>query len=558
MVNYVPSDTERREIFCILQEPQARLAKMDDEIERMQAALEEMKRQRDGLSQYIDHYRALTSPIRRLPKEILLEIFVHCLPKEHNAYMSSHEAPLLLGRICSSWRSISLSAPRLWTTIYVPVPRTDMYPWQVIAKAEYIVALKRMVRLRTVALQEWFIRSGSLPVDISFIQWPKAEPANIALIDTAQPIVDVILSVAQRWRNVTVTAPSDDTMASFIAHPPHNLPFLESFDLTFADIRRWPEPVLRITPSEYNIYRAPSLRKLSLQKFGGNPLQLPVTWENLTDLSLNYPPVFSRDLTLHQAVDLLSRCRHLIRCTLAMGKPGEVPPVQLSSFALPYLECFTVHEKAYAASVFSCLELPALRQVTYYTHVALHPSRRSSLLTLLGNSNGSIHELTINPHQLMKEDLMKCLYLIPHATILTFDNRASNFRNEGNVFSPTILHKDLLYSFLPSATRGRPLCPNLQALHVNCHLDMSDEDLLEFILEKQKGVSSNVLPLNRLHIDFRRPQRIDIESDLKMVKGFDLQLRYAARSMKTLFSPSEVVDDRDMGFWLGTHSSLRD
>ena len=460
MVNYVTSDTERREIFCILQEPQARLAKMNDEIKRMQAALEEMKRQRDELSQYIDHYHALTSPIRRLPKEILLEIFVHCLPKEHNAYMSSHEAPLLLGRICSSWRSISLSAPRLWTTIHVPVPRTDRYPWEVISKAEYIVALKRMIRLRTVALQEWLNRSGSLPVDISFNQWTRVDPlANIDIADTAQPIVDLILSVAQRWRNVTVAAP-DATIANFFVHPPDNLPFLESFNLISAGFKWW-EPV-RIPPSGYNIYRAPSLRKLSFQRLGGNPLQLPVTWENLTDLTLDYPPASSQQLPLHQAAELLSRCRRLIRCKLAMGRPGEVPPVHLSSFALPYLQCFTVYEVAYAASVFSCLDLPALRQVTYYTTVAFHLSQRSSLLTLLKNSNGSIHELTINPHQFMKEDLIKCLHLIPHATILTLNNRTSRF-HFGN---PTSWHKDLLYSFLPSATRGHPLCPNLQVLHV--------------------------------------------------------------------------------------------
>ena len=542
MVNYVPSDTERRDIFCLLQEPQARLAKMNDEIERMQTALEEMKRQRDELSQYIDHYRALTSPIRRLPKEILLEIFVHCLPKEHNAYMSSHEAPLLLGRICSSWRSISQSAPRLWTTIHVPVPRTDLYPWQTISKAEYIVALKRMIRLRTAALQEWLNRSGSLPVDISFNQWTKVDRlVNVVIADTAQPIVDVILSVAQRWRNVTVAAP-DATIASFFAHPPHNFPFLESFNLISVGLG-WSEPV-RIPPSGYDIYRAPSLRKLSFRKLEGNPRQLPVTWENLTDLSLDCPPASSQQLPLQQVVELLSRCRRLVRCKLAMGKPGEVPPVHLSSFSLPYLECFTVYEMAYAVNVFSCLDLPALRQVTYYTAVSFHSSQRSSLLTLLKNSNGSIHELIINPHQFMKEDLVKCLYLIPHATILTFDNRTSRF----HIGYPTILHKDLLYSFLPSATWGHPLCPHLQVLHVSPHLDVSDEDLLEFILEKQRGVSSSILPLKLLHIDFLRPQRMDIESDLKMMKGLDLQLRYAARSMKTLFSPSEVVSIPDMVF----------
>ena len=71
----------------------------------------------------------------------------------------------------------------------------------------------------------------------------------------------------------------------------------------------------------------------------------------------------------------------------------------MSTVALPYLECFIIFEVAYATSVFSCLDLPALHRVTYYTTVKPHTSQRSSLLTLLtGKSNGSIHKLTINPH----------------------------------------------------------------------------------------------------------------------------------------------------------------
>ena len=79
---------------------------------------------------------------------------------------------------------------------------------------------------------------------------------------------------------------------------------------------------------------------------------------------------------------------------------------------------------------------------------------------------------------------------------------------------------------------------------------MSDEDLLEFIVEKQRGVSSNILPLKRLQVDFLRPQRMDIDSELKMMEGFDLQLRYGARSIKTLFPPSDVVGVPEVGFLL--------
>ena len=218
---------------------------MSDEIERIQATLEDihMKRQQDQdqlLSQHIDQYHALTSPTQQLLQEILLEILVHCLPKDHNTFMSLHEAPLLLGRICSSWRATSPSAPQLWTTIHVTVPDPAyMHLKQEIMMAEHIISPTHMVRLQTAALQEWLNRSGSLPVDTPCNQRARADRAN-----TAQPIVDVILSVAQRWRNITVKAPAD-IMMSFVTHPPHNLPSLN---------------ILRVLESLFNGYHAAAVR----------------------------------------------------------------------------------------------------------------------------------------------------------------------------------------------------------------------------------------------------------------------------------------------------------
>ncbi|KAJ7782493.1 hypothetical protein DFH07DRAFT_704529, partial [Mycena maculata] len=54
------------------------------------------------------------APTRRLPLDFIQEIFVACLPTHWNCAMSASEAPVILGPVCSSWRSISLSTPRLW------------------------------------------------------------------------------------------------------------------------------------------------------------------------------------------------------------------------------------------------------------------------------------------------------------------------------------------------------------------------------------------------------------------------------------------------------------
>ncbi|KAJ7252151.1 hypothetical protein B0H12DRAFT_961513, partial [Mycena haematopus] len=112
--NYCPLDEEVFEIESLLVQPLSRLQDLDDRIADLQKAIDKLTEERTSLRAYVDAHRALISPVRRLPLDVLQEIFVACLPTHRNCVMSASEPPVLLGRICSSWRSISLSTPRLW------------------------------------------------------------------------------------------------------------------------------------------------------------------------------------------------------------------------------------------------------------------------------------------------------------------------------------------------------------------------------------------------------------------------------------------------------------
>ncbi|KAF8138028.1 hypothetical protein K438DRAFT_1543783, partial [Mycena galopus ATCC 62051] len=112
--NYCPLDKEVLEIQALLVEPLSRLQSLDNRIAELQNAIDELAKKRATVSAYVDAHRALISPIRRFPLDMLQEIFVACLPTHRNCVMSATESPVLLGRICSSWRTISLSTPRLW------------------------------------------------------------------------------------------------------------------------------------------------------------------------------------------------------------------------------------------------------------------------------------------------------------------------------------------------------------------------------------------------------------------------------------------------------------
>ncbi|KAJ2922795.1 hypothetical protein H1R20_g14274, partial [Candolleomyces eurysporus] len=85
--------------------------------------------QQDDLKVLAKEHPALLSPIQRIYPELLSEIFsfyVHSNPSRWSLddnFDPSH-GPLLLTRICRSWRMAAIATPDLWTTIrFVVKPR---------------------------------------------------------------------------------------------------------------------------------------------------------------------------------------------------------------------------------------------------------------------------------------------------------------------------------------------------------------------------------------------------------------------------------------------------
>ncbi|KAJ7252089.1 hypothetical protein B0H12DRAFT_623079 [Mycena haematopus] len=106
----------------------------------------------------INSPRSATQLPIRLPLDIIAEIFIACLPTHRNCVMSATEAPVILGRICSSWRTISLSTPRLWSRLHIVQPESLHWP-----NGPY----EARVAQRLEVGNAWLKRSGNLPLSIS-------------------------------------------------------------------------------------------------------------------------------------------------------------------------------------------------------------------------------------------------------------------------------------------------------------------------------------------------------------------------------------------------------
>ena len=78
--NLVPSDAQCDDIRAFLVGPCKELADLTEEIERLQSLLDQTTKKRGELKQCVDAHFSLVSPMRRLPDDILREVFVETLP----------------------------------------------------------------------------------------------------------------------------------------------------------------------------------------------------------------------------------------------------------------------------------------------------------------------------------------------------------------------------------------------------------------------------------------------------------------------------------------------
>ncbi|KAF9023576.1 hypothetical protein BDZ89DRAFT_1069736 [Hymenopellis radicata] len=105
----------------------------DEEIAILRDRLAARLNRRDELRVRASHYRSILSPIRRLPKELLIEIFSGCLTDyfrtvEVGTYGWLNEPSKLpimrLLRVCSHWCHIILSTGSLWSQFQCRVDDT--------------------------------------------------------------------------------------------------------------------------------------------------------------------------------------------------------------------------------------------------------------------------------------------------------------------------------------------------------------------------------------------------------------------------------------------------
>ena len=509
--NYTPLDPEVEQIHRVISGSLADISRVDEKISHLQSMIDELSREREVLSSFVDAHRALLSGIRRLPSELLQEIFTYCVPDDRrydpDALINCAKAPILLGRVCSSWRRTVISTPHLWSSLYISIFE-DMF-------VEGCNHNMSRLQQRVAALHHWLELSGSCPLYISFsCTSSDMEEVEQGMHLAAMSLFQVLVPSSQRWEVIDLSLPLS-LFVTFFATFTEDVPLLGCISLTPI------EPGFVATWYSAPIFRAPSLRSLSLSYLDIS--LLVVNWNHLIHLDLQ--GYFTQPLlTTSKALEILTRCTSLIFCRMTWVHGVDAAPA--STISLPFLRSLDITEGLSRTSdltgFFDVLKVPGLRNFRYSER------HRDVFASEPGISCKSILSQPHSPGiESIELPLMFLSRVAEYLALLPFLKRLS-IRNDAIIYEEAPGHRlddcDLLTLLTPSSDSGKCLCPRLEEIEFTGCIAITDAVLCSFVTSRTSH--HEVTRLKQGKFSFLRPKTHDILPELE-VQGLSLNITYS-------------------------------
>jgi hypothetical protein len=216
-------------------------------ISRLEAQINDLQLRRHALCNHRQMLATLLSPVRRLPPELLGEIFHHCLPQDYQE-KGAHNAVMLPSHVCKHWRDVALSIPILWTNIVLHVTNETF-------------------KSQTALVTTWFSRSGVSPLSFT-----------LEGRENVRPILAFLLQYCNRWQYINLSVPLE-TLRSLEVAKGH-LQRLETMRINGVS-GRMPYSVEHVFES------APRLRKVS-SSFRLVRNGRCVSWSHLVELDARF------------------------------------------------------------------------------------------------------------------------------------------------------------------------------------------------------------------------------------------------------------------------------
>ncbi|KAJ7206591.1 hypothetical protein GGX14DRAFT_637661 [Mycena pura] len=295
--NTPPTDAEAATLRRIVQGANTKLAPLDEAIRKLEATLEQFKARRAPLQDFLDAHCPVLSPLRRIPDDVLREIFTHV--------GGTFEENYRLGAICCQWRRVSHGMPFLWRGIEVTAKKPE---------SEQLRVLWQLERAKLVPLH--------LSLEFVAREWEKDKSTR-----DASDILDTLFPHFLRCDDMYMSL--EEEHVNEMADLQVALPRVKSLRIHM----QWLPP--RMAPIFGTLV---SLKKLSLHTWVGIPdaVLLALPWQQLRICSLG-------ELSRYAIMQILPLLPTDAQLTLTMCHPyvGDTPPdsVHTSIATLTFEDC---------------------------------------------------------------------------------------------------------------------------------------------------------------------------------------------------------------------------
>ncbi|KAJ7585770.1 hypothetical protein C8J56DRAFT_892454 [Mycena floridula] len=376
---------------------------------------------------------AFDSPIETLPNDVLELIFLEVARMRESRGTSSHPTPALdmkffpwaSGQVCSRWRRLALSHPRMWNNIYV-----EMHDWPSQKETMVLCANSRETPLSQLSvaeiMKERLVRCRSSPITITI----RADLNREENIEVAKMLA-VLGAHSEQWKSVSLDISNEALAKSLFCQVNGQLPCLEKLQWDSLCAILW-----------YNCdVVAPRLSNLTMS---GSSSIGSLPWSQLTEVSFfsGAHPTLENLRTLQRS-DKLTK----LKFQWASIKPPYQSELRFNnlrvlSCCLPVLHAF--------------LELPALEVL--HLKIDRNFCHFSTMLAFIQRCSPSLKSLALPPIFRDESTVIEILNMLPDLHTLSINAVDSNkYRGVLTVVDHLMVHPGRL-----EAT----LLPNLQHLRI--------------------------------------------------------------------------------------------
>ncbi|KAI5900365.1 uncharacterized protein SCHCODRAFT_02661889 [Schizophyllum commune H4-8] len=429
---YIPSDLEAAAIRLKAEQ----LHKIDLELGEQIASLQA---DRNAIRRQIAVHRALVSSYRRIPAEILSEIFTLALPDDwgkRKTMLGTRRRVLDFAGVCTSWRTVAHTMmPRLWTELRID-DRTframKRHPW---------------------AMEVELAKTGQAPLDLH-IRIPSSWTLEGADDFWHDKSWELLCAQSHRWRRMSVDGVPLSAYSSLAGR---EFPLLTHLYVNFYGEQSRPAAALPLGVFE----SATHVTDLRIDyNFTIRVLELPPAW---AITSLNIDCSGDRGCSLEPCLEAVKACsQSLESCMLLSRAYLELSPAQREPESFPRLRTLSLFY--FAVLLCPCFAAPNITTLDLHTRLYedLHPYE--ALLSLLNHSEDcrSLISLSLDglPPPPEFDSVTRILRRLPHLKDLELMNNEfiEEFRDATvNLELLRLLTRDLSrpesMSFLPALTR---------------------------------------------------------------------------------------------------------